>query len=1309
MVYFKATFLSHVARQNLAKHLFSQASTSAQTGASATASATTTSIQVANRTIVNQGLNLHWVPPQQQQNSSAGTNGGSAPFYSLYHPTHPAAVTAGSGGGSNNDETRMLDSAKHAPLGIATVVPCPRERMPAGALSGRPLGTRGLATSAHAVAESDDADAASAAYLLDASEDRLLQDDPLGMHAYPDTRAALAAMTVPELQDLISSFWNNEPQPLSSQRMFDVFLHVVRHVPELRTQHTMSVLIQGVRTSQNEPYTELDTRRILAILSFALRLNSAPVDVLPLSIAAEAVASLLCEQRAAHTAASVAHLTSLGYDSHAESEKSWCLPSNTERAASLHEVLVDVMRALSRNKYHFAANVYVDAINCFSGTKLADECLAIFQIYESSKVYDPRVSVFCTLINVLGNAGDMPTAIECYQEYKRLYRAQQLLPHDERQVYSEMLRAYANSKDVAGGVEFFQKLVQQDGEARIPGYLWRDYVLLLAPERLDEACRVLDQQVADPTFLTHAEMIRYCADADLPRAEELWARYGGHILRSNYRDNSYVREAIDALVLMHLRNDNIDAALRLFDSMYSESEFRASGSCEQLITKLGKLEQADKARVDQLVEHLFFAKRSDSSPLDVRARVLAQAVGVLTRCEQFDLERNIRVQDMLFSQLEPADLARPAIFPLLRHLVSATHKSVIEEGESLQAHASPNQCEHLLALAVILAKVSMHRAAYALNEAAKQKAKEDWETLRPSVLDVVRASIKAATAGPGTGLSLLSEKPAQALQNIELFGDEELQSLVDNYLQIRRLDPESAVVESLNITAVAPAPHTTTTATTPAAATTPQTPMLRDISLQRINFIYNDKSHFDARTLGAVKRVLRDTSPRGTDEFLRLCHSILTRRTVLLPQMYARIIEKLAKLERLDECKQMYELGKSVQQMPQWNLTQGQRDVLHCWLLNNMIIAYASAKDARSVVEAQEEMATYGFCPNSNAYGAMIHYMPMTEIDQASVALGLFNEAKAYNVAPSVFMYNTTISKLGKCRRLQDCLVLVDEMQARGLCPSHVTIGSLIYAALRADRPDIAEEKLMEFEHLPRFEHSQHPYHMLIQYYSSKDNQKRVRELFSHMKSVNVPLSDLTFKLLLDSVSSKQTTMADIDYILAEMKEHGIALGPMHYASMINACGTVLKEFPRAQDLYEQLRAQAEGSADPASGIITENVMQSMFAAVNACDRLDRVPALKRDMERFGVKMTAYSANLLIAAYRRAGQYDAAMAEFAALPAAAGKYGREPSTYKEIVKVALEADRVSEAMECIAEMKLMGYPDKVVNDIRTLDRRLQNV
>ncbi|KAJ8603660.1 hypothetical protein MRB53_042095 [Persea americana] len=95
----------------------------------------------------------------------------------------------------------------------------------------------------------------------------------------------------------------------------------------------------------------------------------------------------------------------------------------------------------------------------------------------------------------------------------------------------------------------------------------------------------------------------------------------------------------------------------------------------------------------------------------------------------------------------------------------------------------------------------------------------------------------------------------------------------------------------------------------------------------------------------------------------------------------------------------------------------------------------------------------------------------------------IFHQAKSEGVEPSSFLYNALIGKLGKARRIDDCLFYFAEMRTLGIRPTSVTYGTIVNALCRVSDEKFAEEIFEEMESCSNYKPRPAPYHSLMQFF----------------------------------------------------------------------------------------------------------------------------------------------------------------------------------------------------------------------------------
>jgi hypothetical protein len=114
--------------------------------------------------------------------------------------------------------------------------------------------------------------------------------------------------------------------------------------------------------------------------------------------------------------------------------------------------------------------------------------------------------------------------------------------------------------------------------------------------------------------------------------------------------------------------------------------------------------------------------------------------------------------------------------------------------------------------------------------------------------------------------------------------------------------------------------------------------------------------------------------------------------------------------------------------------------------------------------------------------------------------------------------------------------------------------------------------------------------------------------------------------------------------VLKEIETKGAHIQGVHWASVINAYGCVKKDLDRAIETFENIR-----STSPRDSLPDAITFEALFNVLVTHRRADLFPQYLQRLEKSGIHMTAYIANLIIKGYALSGQLDKARAFFEGL------------------------------------------------------------
>lgn len=361
-------------------------------------------------------------------------------------------------------------------------------------------------------------------------------------------------------------------------------------------------------------------------------------------------------------------------------------------------------------------------------------------------------------------------------------------------------------------------------------------------------------------------------------------------------------------------------------------------------------------------------------------------------------------------------------------------------------------------------------------------------------------------------------------------------------------------------------------------------------------------------------------------------------------------------------------------------------------ILDSMVAACLTVGQREQANKFHQDLLEMGAAPSANTFGIYITTLEGT-FDEATEAVKVFQRALAEGVTPSVFLYNAVIGKLGKARRIDDCLRYFGDMEGRGIRPSSVTYGTLVNALCRTSEERFAVDMFDEMEAASNYRPRPAPYNSIIQYFlNTKRDRSKVLEYYERMKSKNIKPTSHTYKLLIEAYASLEpVNLEAAEALLSEMKQVGVQPEAVHYGSLIHAKGCVMHDMPAARAVFDTV---VNGSMMRPTDTLYQNLLEAMVANHEVAKTTEVVT----DMQRRGIPLTPYIANTLIHGWAGGGDVSKAKAIFDTL----GPAKREPSTYEAMTRAFLTAEDRSSANVVVQEMLRKGYPGAVTEKVLAL-------
>jgi pentatricopeptide repeat protein len=404
---------------------------------------------------------------------------------------------------------------------------------------------------------------------------------------------------------------------------------------------------------------------------------------------------------------------------------------------------------------------------------------------------------------------------------------------------------------------------------------------------------------------------------------------------------------------------------------------------------------------------------------------------------------------------------------------------------------------------------------------------------------------------------------------------------------------------------------------------------------------------------------------------------------------YAKLITAAAKTKQADLIHEILGMAQSdVPYLPEFPTVKAG------WIpiLDAMVAACLTVGDRQLAAKYHQDLLDMGASPSANTFGIYITTLEGT-FDEATEAVKIFQRALSEGVEPGVFLYNAVIGKLGKARRIDDCLFYFGDMQSRNIRPSSVTYGTLVNALCRTSEERFAEEMFDEMESMPNYRPRAAPYNCIIQYFlNTKRDRSKVLAYFERMKARNIKPTSHTYKLLIEAHATLEPiNLGAAEAILDDIKSSGMQPEAVHYGSLIHAKGCVMHDMAAARATFDSVLS--DSTIRP-----TDALYQNLFEAMVANHQVSDTSKVLEDMAARNVPLTPYIANTLIHGWAAEGNVEKAKSIYNSL----GVSKREPSTYEAMTRAYLSAEDHQNASKVVQEMLRKGYPSAVAEKILLL-------
>ncbi|KAI1765387.1 hypothetical protein GGR53DRAFT_490224 [Hypoxylon sp. FL1150] len=407
---------------------------------------------------------------------------------------------------------------------------------------------------------------------------------------------------------------------------------------------------------------------------------------------------------------------------------------------------------------------------------------------------------------------------------------------------------------------------------------------------------------------------------------------------------------------------------------------------------------------------------------------------------------------------------------------------------------------------------------------------------------------------------------------------------------------------------------------------------------------------------------------------------------------YAKMISAAARDGKMDLCHDILAMARTdVPFLPQYSV------VRYGWssILDAMVGACLTLGDRVLAEQYHLELFEMGAAPSANTFGLYITTLKESTktFDEASEAVKIFHRAKAEGVEPSSFLYNALIGKLGKARRIDDCLFYFAEMRALGIKPTSVTYGTIVNALCRVSDEKFAEELFDEMESMPNYKARPAPYNSMMQFFlTTKRDKAKVLAYYDRMQAKGIVPTAHTYKLLVDTHATLEpVNMTAAEAILDMIRASGQKPDSVHYASLIHARGCVLHDMQGARKIFNSVMSDPSISPNAC-------LFQALFEAMVANHHVADTESILSLMRQKRVELTPYIANTLIHGWASEKNIDKASSIYNRV----GREKREPSTYEAMTRAFLAVEDRERAKSVVGEMLSRGYPSAVVSKVLEL-------
>ncbi|RHZ87993.1 hypothetical protein Glove_26g174 [Diversispora epigaea] len=913
--------------------------------------------------------------------------------------------------------------------------------------------------------------------------------------------------------------------------------------------------------------------------------------------------------------------------------------------------------------YYYESDLCDNVLRCLSSHGKIEEGLAVFEYMERRAIVTGLT--FGYLISMYSYAGDINSALECFEEFKRISPN---LPQkfEPMAIYNQLMSAYIRCDKVPEAINVLENIWKETGNKADEWtyhYLIRDlcdYGHTKEAQIWFEKMKSSEDLPKPFLLIYDTLLLHYCAIDDYKNATNIY----NEMIESNMTPKYTEMAGYLTLTLKH----DPEGLLNLLDDMFKYNQVTDNGLTKEIIhqfvgAKKPALALSAIIKIIALTESLVSSpsNRLSAPPpnheemllslfnhqdlslkdaIEAKFKLFENGFRPMGNISNVIYERYImfKQRDQLSSQL--VTLENQHVYALFDNIISIWHYSDPQDKTALFKKRTFELLADLKKNGILLPYKIFTKVHHFLLEIPDNEGAERWKK--------------------ESSESLSNNNNNNKNNNNSNNNNNNNNNKVDNVNNAESSNNSNNVSSAVNIG--------------------------RQPTITEINRSTQIAQMCKTHTIDSAA-------------LMKEIHLMLESDLLPTPELVSQAIRNLGKGKMLKESEELYNLAIDFFQKLDPSVSSNAIQ----WARNSMLISYASNNQLDKAYEIYNELFASGYKPDANAYADLLVAEGDRDPDEAATALKLYGEIKQYNIKPTLYFYNVLISKLGKARKYDLVWEAFKEMKGRRIQPNSITYGALITACTRVKSEERALMVLQEMENSRFFQPRIGPYNTMMQFYSweLRDREKALK-YFGEIKRHQLQPSDHTYKLLIDTYATIEPYDLPLALnVLEQMKQEGLAPQPTHFASLIYAYGCCQGDVQSALNIFNDMRSVHNIRPD-------QNAYQALFDALIANNRIGEAEEYYDVMlMQDDIKSTPYIENLFIRGYGQLGQWEGAETVFNNMVDLGdtkdrNAVAREPSTYEEMVKAYVISGQIEKAREVASILELKDFPEIVKNNIADL-------